>query len=49
MCMYIYYICIIVSMQKRDVDGKSYPITDLDRPLGLLEVETPRISRQSAH
>jgi hypothetical protein len=25
------------------------PITDLDRPLGLVEVEAPRISRQSAH
>jgi hypothetical protein len=28
---------------------KSYPIIDLDRPLGLQEVETPRISRQSVH
>jgi hypothetical protein len=27
----------------------SYPITGLDRPLGLQEVEAPRISRQSAH
>jgi hypothetical protein len=27
----------------------SYPITVLDRPLGLQEVEAPSISRQSAH
>ena len=27
----------------------SYPITDLDRPLGLQEVEASTISRQSAH
>ena len=27
----------------------SYPITGLDRPLWLQEVEAPRISRQSAH
>jgi hypothetical protein len=26
-----------------------YFITGLDRPLGLQEVEAPRISRQSAH
>jgi hypothetical protein len=26
-----------------------YPITGLDRPLGLYEVETPRIYRRSAH
>jgi hypothetical protein len=30
-------------------DHTSYPITGLDRPLGFQEVETPRISRQSAH
>jgi len=29
--------------------GKSYPITGLDRPSGLQEVEGPRISKQSAH
>ena len=29
------------------LDG--YPITGLDRPLGLQDVEVPRISRQSAH
>jgi hypothetical protein len=28
---------------------QSYPITVLDRPLGLQEVEASRISRQSAH
>jgi hypothetical protein len=28
---------------------KSYPNAGLDRPLGLQKVETPRISRQSAH
>ena len=28
---------------------KSYPITDPDGPLGLQEVEVPRISRHSAH
>jgi hypothetical protein len=28
---------------------KSYPITGMDRPLGLQENEAPRISRQSAH
>jgi hypothetical protein len=28
---------------------ESYPITGLDRPLGLQEVKAPRISRQSAH
>ena len=28
---------------------KSYPITGLDRPLGLQEVEAPRICRQSEH
>jgi hypothetical protein len=28
---------------------KSYPITGLDRPLGLQEVEASRISRHSAH
>jgi hypothetical protein len=28
---------------------KRYPITGRDRPLGLQEVEAPRISRQSAH
>jgi hypothetical protein len=27
----------------------SYPITGLDRPFGLNEVEPPRISTQSAH
>jgi len=27
---------------------KNYPITGLDRPLGLYEVETPRITRSSA-
>jgi hypothetical protein len=31
------------------VKVKSYPITGLDRPLGLQEVEGPRISRQLAH
>ena len=30
-------------------DEKSFPITGLDRPLGLQEVEAPRISKQSAH
>jgi hypothetical protein len=29
--------------------SKSYPITGLDRPLGLKEFEASRISRQSAH
>ena len=29
--------------------GKSYPITGLNRPLGLQEIQDPRISRQSAH
>jgi hypothetical protein len=29
--------------------GKSFPATDLERPLGFQEVETPRIYRQSAH
>ena len=29
--------------------SKSCPITGLDKPLGLQEVEAPRISRQSAH
>jgi hypothetical protein len=28
---------------------KNYPITGLDRALGLQEFEVPRISRQSAH
>jgi len=28
---------------------QSYPITSLDRPLGLQEVEAPRVSRQLAH
>jgi hypothetical protein len=28
---------------------KSYPITGPDRPLGLQDVEAPRISRQLAH
>ena len=28
---------------------KNYPITGLDRALGLREFEVPRISRQSAH
>jgi len=27
---------------------QSYHITDMDRPLGLQDVEAPRISRQSA-
>jgi len=27
----------------------NYPFTGLDRSLGILEVEAPRISRQSAH
>jgi hypothetical protein len=27
----------------------SYPITDLDRPIGPYEFETPRISRQPTH
>ena len=27
---------------------KNYPITGLDRPLGLYEIETPRITRSSA-
>ena len=27
----------------------SYPYTDLDRPLGLLEVEAASIARHSAH
>jgi len=31
------------------IHANSYPCTGLDRLLGLLEVETPRISRQSAH
>ena len=26
-----------------------YPYTGLNRPLGLQEIETPRISKQSAH
>ena len=29
--------------------SKPIPFPDLDRPLGLKEVEAPRISRQSAH
>jgi len=28
---------------------QSYPIKDMDRPLGLQDIEGPRISRQSAH
>ena len=28
---------------------QSYPLTGLDRPFGLREIEDPRISRQSAH
>jgi len=28
---------------------QTYPHTDLDRQLGMLEIEAPRISRQSAH
>jgi hypothetical protein len=34
---------------KQSVSSKSYPITGLDRPLSLQEVEAPRISRQSAN
>lgn len=37
---------IAIFLLKRD---KSYPITDLEKPIGLQEVEIPRISRQSAH
>jgi hypothetical protein len=33
----------------RSIDGWSYPITGLERPLGLQEFEAPRISRQSAY
>jgi hypothetical protein len=29
--------------------SKSYPITGVDRPLGLHEVEAPRIARKSVH
>jgi hypothetical protein len=29
--------------------GKNNPITGIDRPLGLQEVETSRFFRQSAH
>jgi len=32
-----------------EIDAASYPITGLQRPLGLQEVETPSISVQSAH
>jgi len=28
--------------------GKDYPITGLDRPLGIQEVDAPRISKQLA-
>ena len=31
------------------VEGKSYPMTGLNTPLGLQKVKAPRISRQSAH
>jgi hypothetical protein len=31
------------------INGKNYPITGLDRPLGLQEVEASKSSRQSAH
>jgi hypothetical protein len=30
------------------VEGKSYPMTGLNKPLGLQKVEAPRISKQSA-
>ena len=30
------------------VKVKSYPCADLDRPIGVQDVEAPRISRQSA-
>jgi hypothetical protein len=33
----------------RSLQPKSYPCTDVHWPLGLQEVEVPRISRQSAH
>jgi hypothetical protein len=38
----------VTAGRKKRNGGKSYPITGLDRPLGLQEVEAPRISRQSA-
>jgi hypothetical protein len=44
----LYSNSLPVSLNKIWLSHKSYPYTGLGRPLGLQEVEDPRISRQSA-
>ena len=42
-------VCVLYRAGSRPLrQSSSYPITGLDRPSGLQEVQTPRISRQSA-